>query len=98
MSVVDRLEVEVQTAANNVAVKPRGGGWRRVGEQRTGGGEVSQVTELIVHAAKIIKQVFSLNAPVRHEHPLETTASRPTWAEVIPLAVGVVHVRNGWRT
>ena|SRR5438105_4262411 len=98
MSVVAGLEVEVQAAANNVALELRGGGRRRVGEQRAGGVEVSQVTELVVHAAKIIKQVFSFNAPMRHEHPFETTAGRPTGTEVIPLAVGVVHVWNSGRT
>jgi hypothetical protein len=88
------LEVEVQTAASNVALELGVGGWRRIGEQRGCGVEVLQATEVVGHAAEIVKQVLGLNAPVRHEHPLETTAGRPTGAEVIPLAVGVVRVRK----
>lgn len=77
ISVVVRLEVEVQTTANNVAVEPRGGGWRRGCEQGAGEVEVVQRADVIAHVAKIVIQVFSFKAPVRHEHLLETTADRP---------------------
>src|ERR1700730_6318744 len=86
--------MEIQTGANDVAVEARGGGRLRRCEQGALEVEVVQRFGAIVHGAKIVIQVFSLNAPASPEHPLKTTADGPSDAGVFVTAAGRVRVRN----
>src|ERR1700730_12065809 len=89
--------MEIQTGANDVAVEARGGGRLRRCEQGALEVEVVQRFGAIVHGAKIVIQVFSLNAPASPEHPLEATAEGPSDAGVFVTAAGRGRVRNARR-